>query len=318
MNKDEHIIDMDKMSPAAFRNLDRDYTVAVISFGPIEYHGDHLPLGTDYILASDMFRITAEKFIATHPEWKFVFLPVIPLGADTVPHGGSLWVNKETIASIAEQLARRLISYNFKYIALCSGHGGYGQVLALEDVSRKLRRINFHKKTMVFSPMTYLFQKTATQEFIDLLNAGLSRNIDDEDLRQMTYESHGGRIESSYILSVAPELMDDTYKFAKSYEPDPGAVLSAILDVISTLMPGSGKDEKKYGVKALGSAMAWFFTGAKNGYMGHPSRADVEFGNAFRDAVATVLNDLLDEILIAQSMPHIGEEFYIALRLLSR
>ena len=318
MKETTNILEMDKLSPAQFRNLDRSRTLVVIPFAPIEFHGDHLPLGTDIIFARDAFRFVGKRFTAANPDWTFLFLPVIPLGADTVPHGGSLWVDKTIIRDVAEQMVEKLIGYGFRYISLFTGHGGYGQVVALEEVSRKMRAKHKKKNVMVFAPLTYLLQRTASKEFQDLLNSHLPEPLNEEDMRQMTFESHGGRWETSYTMVAAPELMDDTYKTAASHEPAPHPLIGGILDTLAAVLPGSTEDEKKFGVRMLGAAMAWFFGGAKHGYLGHPERASLEFGIAVRECISEFFLDLLNEALLNDKLPKGGDELYIALRLLAR
>lgn len=170
----------------------------------------------------------------------------------------------------------------------------------------------------MFSPLTHLLQRTATQEFIDMLNAHLSQPLGEDELRELIYESHGGRWETSYTLCAAPELMDDSYKTARGHEPAPHPVIGAALDALATVLPGAREDEKKLGVRMLGAAMAWFFGGAKHGYLGHPERASIEFGNAVRESIASVFLDLLEDVLLKGKLPKGGAELSVALRLLAR
>ncbi|MEW5946882.1 MAG: creatininase family protein, partial [bacterium] len=127
-----NVLDVHKLRPSQFRGLDRRRTVAVLPFAPIECHGEHLPLGTDYIAAGELFRSAAERFAEANPEWKFLFTPVIPLGADAVPHGGSLWVSAGVVRDVADEMTKRFIEYGFRFVALFSSHGGFGQTLAME------------------------------------------------------------------------------------------------------------------------------------------------------------------------------------------
>ncbi|HOX28906.1 MAG TPA: creatininase family protein [bacterium] len=314
---ENHILDMSKLKPSEFRTLDRRHTVAVVPFSPIEYHGDHLPLGTDYIFAGEVLRSAAAEFIKSNPDWKFMFTPVFPLGADTVPHGGSLSVKKSTLADVADQISEQLIKYGFRYIALFSGHGGYGQILALEETAAKKRKKHAGKKTLVFSPLTYLLQRTASKEFVEMVNKRLSKPLDEEDLRQMTYESHGGKVETSYILSVAPELMDERYKTMPPIEPEPNIIIKSTLETLVTILPNAQENEKLIGVRMLTAAMTWFFSGAKNGYLGNPARASVEFGLAIRGAISELFCELFTDVLINNEIPECGGDFLIALKLLA-
>ncbi len=313
MNMDVRFKEINKLKPAEFRDLNRDRTCVVIPVAPIEYHGDHLPLGTDYVNARDSFRSGCEKFAETNPDWKFLFMPVIPVGCDAVPHGGTIWVSPRIIHDIAEEVSQRFLDYGFRYIAIYSGHGGYRQMGAFEEVAR-LHNIRYaSKKARVFAPLTYLFTKMASRAFVDGLNSYLDEPLSEEDIRQMVYETHGGRFETSYILHAAPELMDEGYKNAPDALPAPHQIVKSLIDKVMPLIPGL-KDLQK-GAEALAVAMAWFYGGCGNGYLGYPSRASAELGRAIDGATSDIFADLLKQVLIGDKVPSEGLELLAAIKL---
>jgi creatinine amidohydrolase len=313
MGMEDRFLEIYKLKPAEFRALDRDRTCVVIPIAPIEYHGDHLPLGTDYVNSRDSFRSGCERFSGSNPDWKFLFMPVIPVGCDAVPHGGTIWVSPRLIRDLAEEVSRRFLDYGFRYIAIYSGHGGYRQMGAFEEVARIHNLKYARKKARVFAPLTYMFTKVASREFVDNLNSYLAEPITDEDIRQMVYETHGGRFETSYMLHAAPELMDESYKTARDVLPEPHLIVKALIENVMPLIPGV-KDLQK-GAEALAVAMTWFYGGCENGYLGYPSRASAEFGHAFAGAMSGIFAELLEEVLIGDKIPSDGLELLAALRL---
>lgn len=316
MNPKTNILDIQNMMPADFRDLDRETTCVVIPFAPIEYHGDHLPLGTDFINAGKSFRDGCIKFSEQHSGFTFLFTPVVPMGSDAVPHNGSLWVSASTVRKTSEELALRFIEYGFKNIAIFSGHGGLSHMVALESTARSLMRKHSRKKVKIFVPILYIMTRIFKQDFIDRLNTRLpdSEKLYEDDIRQLAYEGHGGRLETSYILHAAPDLMNDNFRTAESHDPDAGPVADILLKLLK-LLPGNMGKELEIGARSLAVAMAWLSGGAKNGYMGFPSRASKEFGVALDDAVCSLYSDLLQEVLINNRIPAEGTELFTVLKI---
>ncbi len=55
-------VQMQFMRPAQLEAAGRKFPVVYVPFGPIEWHGVHLPLGTDAIKAHGILAQCAEKF----------------------------------------------------------------------------------------------------------------------------------------------------------------------------------------------------------------------------------------------------------------
>ena len=281
MNK---VLDMAALAPETFRGLHRDRTLVVVPFGPIEYHGDHLPLGTD-TLQADVFRSVGERFVEGHPDWTVLLVPVIPLGTDCVPHGGSLWVEPGVIRAVADQTARRLLEYGFRFVALWSGHAGLRQVTALEETARRLTGTRGKTKVTVFSPITHFLDRFTTDDFLRRINSHLDEPLSKKTFRQVVYEGHGGRFETSHILAIAPDLVGDRHKNASDHTPAPLPALRAMLGRLAglaNLLHGGSASDLTLGIEALSVATGWLSRGAPRGYMGFPSQATPAFGEAIR------------------------------------
>jgi len=111
--------------------LERGSRTVVIPFGSVEFQGNHLPLGSDALLADFVGEKVAGRLDA-------VLAPTIRVGcAEQHMSGtGTLSVPAHTLRETAFHVACSLIMHGFRIIALISTHGG--NRAALEDSARAL------------------------------------------------------------------------------------------------------------------------------------------------------------------------------------
>jgi creatinine amidohydrolase/Fe(II)-dependent formamide hydrolase-like protein len=93
--------------------------IVVVPFGSIEYHGGHLPVGTDALLADAIGREVAERLRA-------VLAPTQRVGAADrhMDRAGTLTLGAATLTDVAVGIARSLARQRFRLIVLLSTHGG--------------------------------------------------------------------------------------------------------------------------------------------------------------------------------------------------
>jgi creatinine amidohydrolase/Fe(II)-dependent formamide hydrolase-like protein len=94
-------------------------SAVVLPFGSIEYHGGHLPLGADAILADAVGAQVAQRLGA-------VLAPTVRIGCSEqhVHLPGTLTLRLETLTRMATEHARSLARQGFTVIVLLSTHGG--------------------------------------------------------------------------------------------------------------------------------------------------------------------------------------------------
>jgi len=103
---------MQFMRPAQLEKALRDFPVAYVPFGPIEWHGRHLPLGNDALKAHAVLVKTAEQFGgAVYPPVYF--------------HNG---FRLEFLVPVLTDLFQRLKKTGFRVILGVSGHNVQGQI----------------------------------------------------------------------------------------------------------------------------------------------------------------------------------------------
>ena len=160
------------------RDALRHVRVALLPVGSIEQHGPHLPLGTDWYIASHIATEAAETDDR-------LLLPGIQVGVSEA-HGqfwGTLTVSPEALRDQAIALARSLASHGLKRIVFVNGHGG--NCTPLEEAARSLREENvfgfvFNWWQSVNSTIAELFPNPT---------------------------AHAGSIETSVMLAIHPELV---------------------------------------------------------------------------------------------------------------
>jgi len=137
------------MTPTEFRQRLADCPIAYLPLGTIEWHGEHLPLGTDMLIPLNFFELLAEELGG-------IVYPSLFLGpdmhqniegkdyygmdiqrkdkkGDSLPprqlEGSSYWVSDSIFKSILENVLMHIQRNGFK-ILVAHGHGPSGGMVA--------------------------------------------------------------------------------------------------------------------------------------------------------------------------------------------
>ncbi len=93
--------------------------IAVLGVGAVEQHSHHLPVGTDWIGATEMSRRVAERLGA-------FWVPVLPFSMSQC-HGamsGTVWLRPETLAEVVRDVVLSLAQWGVRKVVLINCHGG--------------------------------------------------------------------------------------------------------------------------------------------------------------------------------------------------
>jgi len=234
-------------------DLPLDGGVAVVPLASMETHGPHLPLGTDGIITEGILA-RAAGCIAT----KAVALPVQWLGASAEhgDHPGTLSCEPEHMIAAIVSLGEGLAHAGIKRVVLFNGHGGN---IALGSIAALKLRSRYGMLAASAHWLDFGLPQGFTQP------APLARDV------------HGGWVETSVMLHLAPDLVKKDRKANEAFSPAPSLFPSGPI---------------AWGWK-LGDLAA-------GGWIGRPDLATAEFGKALVDHAAGALARLIDELAAAK------------------
>lgn len=128
--------------------------VVYVPIGTVEWHGNHLPLETDFMVAQKICEMVSKKYPG-------FILPPIYLGGDkfeitggkelrgierytrTKLPGNIYFVKPEVLKGIIKSLAENLINEGFKKVIFATGHAGSGHRAVLEEVAKELDQFKY-------------------------------------------------------------------------------------------------------------------------------------------------------------------------------
>jgi creatinine amidohydrolase len=163
------------------RDVDTD--LAILPVGSTEQHGPHAPLGVDFITASTIAERAADLY-----DDEVAVAPVIPIGIaeEHRAFDGTLWVTEDSFRAYVGDVLRSLAHSGFKRVVVVNGHGGNTD--ALTEICMRVTR----DADCYAIPFTWF----------DVVDSKLSLG-------------HGGPVETSMMLAIAPELIrEDRYPAA--------------------------------------------------------------------------------------------------------
>lgn len=167
--------------------------VLLLPIGAMESHGDHLPAGTDNILAA---RLVEELVRAVDGATPLLRLPVLPFGQvwSLADAPGSFGISNETVTRAIVEIARSAKAKGLSVMAVVNGH--LGNANAIRDAQRIMREDGFTIANFFYP---------GSGPVIDAMR---------EAPEAHPAFMHADEIETSYMLHLAPEAVDMTRAIA--------------------------------------------------------------------------------------------------------
>lgn len=176
---------IERMTTVEFeKGLERTRTV-IVPIGSIEEHGPHLPMNTDIFHAYEIAKMASDivpVFVS----------PPIQFGVcrSTATFPGTIGIRPTTLISLIDDVTSSLYRHGLRNFILYSGHAGMNHVAAMIDAADSLMEryedINF----MVITDL-----ELTDRDFFELV--------------ETASDSHAGEIETSLIMSLAPDLVGE-------------------------------------------------------------------------------------------------------------
>ena len=263
---------LEELSTTALDTLDRERTAVIITMSPLEQHGPHLPLGVDAFTAQHFARTLAERIVAERPGWEVVLAPPLYLGSFTFDDVGTVNIRQRVVRDALVDYGSALARAGFRYILVANGHAGPGHVVALEEAARGVSR----KHGVVMASLTgHLAWEFLRGKYLPRVETALGRPLTDTEREAFSEDAHGGWWETSMMLLLRPDLVDDGYKDLPPARYSP----------MERLRPN-------YPLKNGGQ-----------GYVGHPALGDPAFARASSQVLAEAAMELVHGLLDGRLAP---------------
>ena len=258
---------LEEMSTPALDALDRARTVVILTVSPLEEHGPHLPVGVDAFAARHFAETIAERLVAQRAGWSVVLAPTLHLGSFTFDTVGTITVRQRVVRDAVVDYGDSLARSGFRFILVANGHAGPGHLTALDEAAGIVSR----RHDVVMASFTgHLAWEFLRGRFVDRIETELGRPLTGAERGAFAEDAHGGWWETSLMLLLRPELVDDGYR----------TLPPARYSLASRVVPN-------YPLKNGGQ-----------GYVGHPALADPEFAKATIEVLMgeamTIVDGLLD------------------------
>lgn len=168
----------------------RDKALIILPIGPLEAHGPHLPLGTDFFGAASMCELAAAKLIRRGLQP--LLAPTLPyaLADMCLPFTGTVTLRPTTLKAVVIDVISSLAKHRFRYFSLLCNHLEPANRAALNEAAREL------KETL---GLEVLVSKTILKSLPVVFKAlrGEHPQLD----------SHSGEMETAFCLWAFPELV---------------------------------------------------------------------------------------------------------------
>lgn len=180
----------------------------ILPLGATEQHGPHLPLGTDTIRAEALAERLAERLPGS-----FV-APTLPVGCSDEHSGfpGLLGLERETLARVILDIARRLVGWGIERLVILSAHGGNGDALdlALNMIRNELPDL-----------------EVRTNERLETISRTALEVADRDGISGSDVGLHAGDGETSEMLHLRPNLVN-VDRLAPGYTGDMETVVDEL------------------------------------------------------------------------------------------
>ncbi len=253
---DLKVIQMEELSWKQIEGLDKKKTIFFLPISPLEEHGPHLPVGTDFLTAKDTATESIRILNRKNPDLTYVLLPAVPLGycKFNTDFPGSISVSSKVVRDVIYSIGSSLASHGFKYLIICTYHMAIGH---LKGIYSGMERVMRKYDMRICEPWSPYFYNDEVEKREPKLGFDTSK------------EMHAGFRETSLMKYQYPYLVDESYKELQNIYRD--------LQSPRVL----GKTFKELGLE--------------DGYVGSPARADADYGRwYFNETVNVYVKSALD------------------------
>jgi creatinine amidohydrolase len=262
---------LDEMSWVEIENLNKDKTVIFLSIGPVEEHGPHLPLGTDFFAARDIAELAAHYVTQQDDTVHAVVAPAIPVGCSqtTADFPGTISVRGITLVRLVVDICTSLVRHGFRFMVIVNHHL---EPVHLKAILTAIQEVSsYHDVSIIETASIIAYSGIHTEE----TQKGLAMGLD------MKREIHADVRETSFVKYRYPHLI----------KGDVAQLSPVLIDIDDALRKGCSTFKEM---------------GAREGYLGTPSRSTEEYGRLHLEEGARLTADLALKLINGEQLPEIN------------
>lgn len=259
---------MEEITWKEFDKIDKERSVIMIALSPIEEHGPHLPLGTDFIAANDCILEVVNYLEKRESKFNYIVHPPFPIGynENVMNFPGTIFYRSKTVENLLIDFGESIARSGINKIIIINHHLDLGHVKAIENAREYLLEKLNVQLLEVASRIIYSEENS-------------KENIQNEANSQQ--EIHADIRETSFMLYKHPELVGDCYN---ELEP-------VYLDMKKFIMSG-GKCFRESGII--------------QGYIGSPGNSTAKFGEKQFEDMITQTGNIILKFLKGETIPEIS------------
>lgn len=129
---------LEKLTYRDVEQVRKDKTIIILPMGPLEAHGPHLPLGTDFFGAKKLCELTAPKLLERG--LSVLAAPVLPytLADVAMPFPGTVTLRRDTVVALVCDIFRSFCRHGFKHFVLLCHHLERPNLAALHEAAARV------------------------------------------------------------------------------------------------------------------------------------------------------------------------------------
>jgi creatinine amidohydrolase len=278
---------------AEARALLRAGAPVFLPVNPVEYHGPHLSLHNDRLVAEGIARDVHARLARSHPEWPLVIASDLEVGVDATPGPGTRTMPFAVVRDTVLRACRALHSLGARSVVAMTWHGAPLHSIAIEPGLAWLRR----RGVAALNPFNAAFRELCRLDggrFARAFDHVEDRALREEMIATLRYDFHGGFFETSMALHYAPESVSPNWR---DVAPCPPIAPDAGVSRAARLARAWGRDELADELAMVAQSLGWHALDPFPGYTGRPHLARAESGAVFAEVVADGYATLIDDVI---------------------
>jgi creatinine amidohydrolase len=273
------VYNLDKMTWEDVSKLDKASSLLFLPLSPIEEHGPHLPLGTDFYGALEVSQMALDILEKESPELNYILYPGIPLGCADVTGDfpGTISIKGNTLMQVIYDILAAFARSGFRFIIIVNHHFDIVHMKAIYSaVGKTVKQFRIH----VYEPLGAAFfaaDNHSVSTSLDRFNVDLDK------------EAHAEFEETSFISYRYPELLKSLYR----------DLPPVYVNMVRQYLRGRTTFKKM---------------GAIQGYVGTPSSATPEYGKIYLAEKSRLVADSALKLFRGDDLPLIGLKYRLAMK----